>query len=114
MDMLGSTPAPSTSVDICMPDGFALNSGVRITDGDGALLVGGDAFAWRPWREGMSLLNKKGQWDVPAEAFGLLGLVWPRPGTFLLSFPFSPFPLLSFIYVGQEKLTILLGGWGRL
>ena len=82
MDMLGATPVPATSVDVCMFDGFGLNSGVKILDGNGALLVNGEAFVWRPWRDGKKLLNPKGQWDVPAEAFGLFSLVWPRPGMF--------------------------------
>ncbi|KAK0637223.1 hypothetical protein B0T17DRAFT_521081 [Bombardia bombarda] len=95
MDMLGQTPTPSTSVDVCMHDGFAFNSGVHIDGGDGALLVGGEAFAWRPWREGHKLLNAKGQWDLPAEALGLLGLVWPRPDLLIIGMgkeirPMSP------------------------
>jgi len=102
MDVLGSAPAPATAVTMCLDDGFALDSGVRITGGNGALLVGGEAFAWRPWdleqgnggirgRGKKRLVNEKGQWDVGSEAFGLLGLVWPRPGEF-----FCPFlPLLS-------------------
>ncbi|KAH8879851.1 hypothetical protein GQ53DRAFT_789033 [Thozetella sp. PMI_491] len=84
MDMLGQTPVPSTSVDVCMPDGFALNSGAKILGGSGALLVGGEAFAWRPWTRAKRLVNAKGQWEVPAEAFGLLGLVWPRPDLLIL------------------------------
>lgn len=83
LDVLGNTPVPSTSVDVCMSDGFQLNSGVKILDGSGVLLVGGEAFAWRPWlaRGEKRLLNKKGQWEVPNETFGLFGLLWPRPGT---------------------------------
>lgn len=94
MDMLGQTEAPSTSIDVCLPDGFILNSGVRIDGGAGALLVGGEAFEWRPWEaaaagEGkgeMKLVNKKGQWELqnPEEAFGLLGMVWPRPDLLIL------------------------------
>ena len=67
-----------------MWDGFALNNGARIYDGSGVLLVGGEAFRWRPWEDGGKrggrLVNKKGQWDVPNDVFGLLGLLWPRPG----------------------------------
>lgn len=47
------------------------------------LLVAGEAFAWRPWeagRESLRLVNGKGQWDVEDEAWGLLELVWPKPG----------------------------------
>lgn len=90
MDVLGQTPAPATSIDACLPDGFVLGNGsVTISDGSGALLVAGEAFAWRPW-DGVSkkLVNSKGQWDLSPEvleqAFGLLGLVWPRPGMFSL------------------------------
>lgn len=84
MDMLGQTPAPSTSVDICSSDGFKLNSGVSIYHGSGVLLVGGEAFEWQPWGRDMRLVNAKGQWEVPENAWGLLDLLWPRPGMFLL------------------------------
>lgn len=80
MDMLGQTPAPSTSVDICSSDGFKLNSGVSIYDGNGVMLVDGEAFAWRPWGPDMRLINAKGQWEVSEEAFAVLDLLWPRPG----------------------------------
>lgn len=80
LDVLGQTPAPSTSVDICSSDGFKLNSGVSIYHGNGALLVGGEAFEWRPWGPDYRLVNTKGQWEVSKEAWGLLELLWPRPG----------------------------------
>lgn len=84
MDVLGNTPVPSTIVDICMSDGFQLNSGARIVEGSGVILVGGEAFAWRPWlpRGEHRLLNAKGQWEIPNETLGLLSLLWPRPGKF--------------------------------
>jgi NADH dehydrogenase [ubiquinone] 1 alpha subcomplex assembly factor 3 len=65
-----------------MYDGFALNSGVTISDGDGVMLVSGEAFSWRPWEAigEKKLLNKKGQFDIPEVAFGLLSVLWPRPG----------------------------------
>lgn len=105
MDMLRGMPAPSTSVDVCMYDGFGLNSGITITNGDGALLVHGEAFRWRPWeaRGSLVLTNKKGQFDIPFEAFGLFDLLWPRPGklyimilTQLFFFLFFPFSLSLF------------------
>lgn len=90
LDVLGATPAPATSVEACLPDGFRLGGGASVLGGAGALLVGGEAFAWRPWMRGGSagmgsgprLVNEKGQWEVPDEAFGLLGLVWPKPGRY--------------------------------
>ena len=86
LNVLGNTPAPSTSIDACLWDGFHLDSGVKITGGTGVLLVAGEAFSWRPWEAGkgvkkMRLVNDKGQWEVEDEAWGLLGLVWPKPGT---------------------------------
>ncbi|KAI0145780.1 hypothetical protein F4776DRAFT_607943 [Hypoxylon sp. NC0597] len=82
LDVLGNTPIPSTAVDVCTSDGFHLNSGAKVLGGSGVLLVGGEAFSWRPWlaRGEKRLLNQKGQWEVPNETFGLLSLVWPRPG----------------------------------
>ena len=58
------------------------------------MLVGGEAFEWRPWRgsgnkqkqEQMSLINEKGQWEVEESSWGVLGLVWPRPGKFFFFF----------------------------
>lgn len=80
--MLGGTPAPSTSIDACLWDGFHLNSGVKIGGGSGALLVAGEAFAWRPWEAGgeMRMVNGLGQWEVHDEVWGVLELLWPKPG----------------------------------
>ncbi|KAI1777768.1 hypothetical protein F4818DRAFT_407888 [Hypoxylon cercidicola] len=97
MDVLGNTPVPSTSIDVCMSDGFHLNSGARVLDGAGVLLVGGEAFSWRPWlaRGEKRLLNAKGQWEVSNDTLGLLGLLWPRPDLLILGLgpeirPISP------------------------
>ena len=102
MNVLANTPAPTTAIDACAHDGFALNSGLKIA-GSGVMLVGGDAFNWKPWiREGRkegtigegatgddnkgvssvggSLRNSKGQWEVAEQSWGLLDLVWPKPG----------------------------------
>ncbi|KAK3215615.1 hypothetical protein GRF29_8g557700 [Pseudopithomyces chartarum] len=98
LDVLRNTAAPATSIDACTNDGFALNNNAKIS-GCGLLLVGGEAYRWRPWlsdhrKEGTvrggatgddamtgRLLNAKGQWDIPEEAWGLLDVVWPKPGT---------------------------------
>ncbi|KAI1144209.1 hypothetical protein F5Y05DRAFT_407609 [Hypoxylon sp. FL0543] len=97
LDVLGNTPIPSTAVDVCTSDGFHFNSGVKVFDGSGVLLVGGEAFSWRPWlaRGEKRLLNKKGQWEVPKETFGLFSLLWPRPDLLILGLgpeihPISP------------------------
>jgi hypothetical protein len=59
---------------------------VKITGGDGVLLVGGEAFTWRPWLVGEDgkngMVNAKGQFEVDEQAWGVLDLVWPRPGMF--------------------------------
>lgn len=90
LDVLGNTPAPSTSIDACLWDGFHLNNGVKITHGMGVLLVAGEAFGWQPWvarRDRMSkLLNVKGQWEVEDDAWGVLALIWPKPGNLPLIF----------------------------
>ncbi|KAJ9260124.1 DUF498 domain protein [Paecilomyces variotii] len=91
LNVFGNIPAPSTAIDACLDDGFHLDNGVKITGGDGVLLVGGEAFSWRPWegydkgddKKGL-MLNAKGQFEVPEEAWGLLSLVWPRPDLLIL------------------------------
>jgi hypothetical protein len=83
LNVLGNTPAPSTSIDVCTYDGFGLNSGVTMTGGNGALLVNGEAFEWRPWEAvgELRLVNQKGQFEIPPETLGLFDTIWPRPGT---------------------------------
>ncbi|KAK3296292.1 uncharacterized protein B0H64DRAFT_166960 [Chaetomium fimeti] len=102
MDVLASAPVPTTAVEVSHADGFSLNSGVHIRGGAGALLVAGEAFAWRPWLGGDGggagggrLLNEKGQWEVGEEAFAVLAAVWPRPDLLILGLgpeirPLSP------------------------
>ncbi|KAF2168643.1 hypothetical protein M409DRAFT_53283 [Zasmidium cellare ATCC 36951] len=117
MNVLGNTPVPTTAVDACLDDGFALDSGLKVS-GAGVLLLGGEAFKWRPWikegrREGTigagavgddvkgvasmagKVLNAKGQLEVDKQAWGVLSLVWPKPdllvlGTGLKMVPVSP------------------------
>lgn len=109
LNVLGSVPAPTTAVDACLDSGFQLNNGLRVTGGSGALLVNGEAFAWRPWLastgngkehasgEGKeNMLNQRGQLDLSESAWGILDLVWPRPGT---SSSFS-------LFLGSIKRTI--------
>lgn len=92
LDFYADVPAPATSVEACLADGFVLNNGARIEGGDGCVLVDGEAFRWRPWLcgggGGGAMLNGKGQFEVPEEAWGLFKLLWPKPGTFVCSFVF--------------------------
>lgn len=84
LNVLGNTPVPATAVENCLDTGFIINGGIRVTDGSGVLLANGEAFRWRPWEATgkKELVNKKGQFEVPGEAFGVLDLLWPRPGEF--------------------------------
>ncbi|BDD59869.1 hypothetical protein MAP00_005046 [Monascus purpureus] len=105
LDVLGNVPAPTTAIDACLDDGFHLDNGVKVTGGDGVLLVGGEAFAWRPWRtiaagsdnsnsdSKTAMVNAKGQFEVDEQAWGLLGLVWPRPDLLILGMGASMLPL---------------------
>ncbi|OOQ91115.1 DUF498 domain protein [Penicillium brasilianum] len=103
LDVLGNTPIPSTAIDACLDSGFHLNSGVKITGGDALLLVGGEAFSWRPWKafEGAgddraakaSMINAKGQFELDEQAWGLLSVVWPRPDLLILGLGGGMYPL---------------------
>ncbi|KAL4890793.1 hypothetical protein BDV59DRAFT_183681 [Aspergillus ambiguus] len=98
LDVLGSVPMPTTSVDATLDTGFHLNNGLKVRDGDGVLLVGGEAFAWRPWKAvtgGMrsAMVNQKGQFEVDPKAWGLLDVVWPRPDLLLIGMGANIFPL---------------------
>lgn len=95
MDVFSNAPAPTASIDACISDGFHLDNGVKITGGSGLLLVSGEAFAWRPWEAGGRgrLLNKKGQWDTGEGAWGVLGLVWPKPDLLILGLGPSMHPI---------------------
>ncbi|KAG7006947.1 hypothetical protein G7Y79_00012g032830 [Physcia stellaris] len=97
MDVLSATPPPTTTIDACLSDGFHFGNGLKISGGSGCLLVSGEAFSWRPW-EGRadgkrSMLNKKGQWDVQGEAWGLLDLLWPKPDLLILGLGPSMYPI---------------------
>ncbi|KAL6236584.1 hypothetical protein BDW75DRAFT_239096 [Aspergillus navahoensis] len=98
LNVLGNIPTPTTAVDACLDAGFHLDNGVKITGGDGMMLVGGEAFTWRPWmskKDGGkdSMINAKGQFEVDEQAWGILDLVWPRPDLLILGMGASIFPL---------------------
>ena len=85
LNVLGNTPPPTTSIDACLTDGFHLDNGLKVGGGSGCFLVAGEAFSWRPWEASGSsskgqMINTKGQWEVQKAAWGILDLVWPKPG----------------------------------
>lgn len=91
LNVLGNAAAPAAAIDATLDTGFDLSNGVHIRNGDALLLVGGEAFSWRPWKAikgaandraaKAAMVNAKGQFEVPEEVWGLLSVVWPRPGT---------------------------------
>ncbi|CAO2649760.1 Nn.00g010520.m01.CDS01 [Neocucurbitaria sp. VM-36] len=101
LDVLRNTAAPATSIDACTSDGFALNNQMRIS-GCGIILIGGEAFRWRPWLQEEKvggtiakggtgddamtgkLLNAKKQWEVQEGAWGVLELVYPKPDLLII------------------------------
>ncbi|GAB7344576.1 hypothetical protein MBLNU457_3074t1 [Dothideomycetes sp. NU457] len=106
MDIFQGAPPPSTGIDACMPDGFTLNSGIKVV-GSGVMLVAGEAFKWSPWLKagrkegtiggggtandnkgvfspGGKLQNARNQWEVDDHAWGVLDLVWPKPDLLIL------------------------------
>lgn len=109
MDIFSSTAQPATTIDACLPTGFHLNNGVKVDNGDGVLLIGGQAFAWRPWLATMSrsrteMVNGRGAWQVTAqEAWGILNAVFPKPDLLVLGVGRSVLP------VGRETKEVLNG-----
>ena len=106
LNILSGIPSPTTAIDSCMDDGFQLDNGLRIENGDGVILVGGEAFSWRPWEIGNGqLVNDKGQFEVDdLLAWGVFNIVFPRPGEITFFF-FSSF---FFFFFFSSLLTILL------
>ena len=92
LNVLRDIPSPTTGIDACLDTGFHLNSGIKVSDGDALLLVGGEAFSWRPWKAfenaeneqaaKAAMVNHKGQFELDEQVWGLLSVVWPRPGMF--------------------------------
>ncbi|MCJ1309451.1 hypothetical protein MMC25_003111, partial [Agyrium rufum] len=98
LDVLGGSPPPSTAIDACLGDGFHLDNGIRIGGGDGCLLIGGEAFVWRPWentdsRSRRSMVKAKGIWNVSDNSWGVLDLVWPKPDMLILGLGASTYPI---------------------
>lgn len=51
-------------------------------------MYAGEAFRWRPWvaHDGgaLKVINDKGQWSVPNEAFQVFEGLWPRPDLLMI------------------------------
>lgn len=102
MNVLGNTPAPTTSIDACLSHGFHLDNGVKIGGGSGCLLIAGEAFGWKPWEADgsgtpgkgpKSMINAKGQWQAGERAWGVLEVVWPKPDLLILGLGPSMLPI---------------------
>lgn len=105
MNVLGNTPPPTTAIDACLSDGFHLDNGVKIGGGSGCLLIGGEAFSWRPWKASSTstgdmagiarprMINAKGQWAVGENAWGVLDVVWPKPDLLILGLGLNTMPI---------------------
>jgi NADH dehydrogenase [ubiquinone] 1 alpha subcomplex assembly factor 3 len=111
MDIFASsqTAEPAQSIDACTAEGaFHLSNGTRTPERTGVMLLGGEAFLWRPWnsvpesegegkgegrdgrgkeneaRRGEALLDKRGMLVLPPTTLGLLASMYPRPDLLLL------------------------------
>lgn len=83
LDVLGSIPPPPSAVEATYPDGFLLNNGVQIHDG--VMLLNNEVFRWLPALKGGLEENKAktgGMLELTEEAWGLLDVVYPKPGWF--------------------------------
>lgn len=90
LDVLGSIPAPPSAVEAIYIDGFLLNNGVRVHDG--VILLNNEVFQWRPALNGgpeESKAKARGMLELVEEAWGLLDVVYPKPGWFT-SHPLLP------------------------
>ena len=100
MNILGNMGTPATSVDACVSDGFHLNNGLKTSGGSGIILVGGEAFSWRPWdaaptKRPAAMLNKLGSLEIGGNggAWGLLELLWPKPDLLMVGTGSRVWPL---------------------
>lgn len=75
-------------MDSVFPDGFLLNDGQTIR-GDGVFLLSNDALRWRALllkgelEEAEAKARETSVLELPDEAWGLLDVVYPKPGIVL-------------------------------
>jgi NADH dehydrogenase [ubiquinone] 1 alpha subcomplex assembly factor 3 len=100
MNILGNMGTPATAIDACVSDGFHLNNGLKTSDGSGIVLVGGEAFSWRPWeatttKRPAAVLSKVGTLEIGGNGgtWGLLELLWPKPDLLILGTGGRTWPL---------------------
>lgn len=100
MNILGNMGTPATSIDACISDGFHLNNGLKTSGGSGMLLVGGEAFLWRPWegspdKKPAAILSKTGTLEIGGSggAWGVLELLWPKPDLLIVGTGGKTWPL---------------------
>lgn len=100
MNILGNMGTPATSIDACVSDGFHLNNNLKTSGGSGIVLVGGEAFKWRPWeatptKTTGALLSKTGTLEIGGSggAWGLLELLWPKPDLLIVGTGGKVWPL---------------------
>lgn len=98
LNVLGNVPLPATAIEMTLDTGFHLNNGLKVSGGDGVMLLGGEAFAWRPWKGTVDgtragMVNARGQFEVEEAVWGLLDVVWPRPDLLLIGMGATVFPL---------------------
>ena len=91
LDIYSNTTPPATTIDACLDDGFHINNGEKVTGGSGVMLLGGEAFKWKPWKAisesatPYTLLAKTGALDLSGtKMFGLLALLHPLPDLLIL------------------------------
>lgn len=104
--MLSGLPIPASAVESIYHDGFLLNNG-QLVRGDGVFLLNNDVFRWKallssPVKGGTQMAEleaaagkakKTGLLELSDEVWGLLDVVYPKPGT-LFHIPRKGFVLL--------------------
>ena len=85
LDVFSGLPTPPSAVDSVFPDGFLLNDGQMIR-GDGVFLLSNDVLRWRALlsegelEEAEAKAKKTSVLELPDESWGLLDVIYPKPG----------------------------------
>ena len=104
---------PATSIDACVADGFHLNNGIKTSGGSGVLLLGGEAFTWRPWANEKptsricGLLTESGMMDISkGGAWAVLDLLYPKPDLLILGTGGKVWPITKETRAALSELGI--------